>query len=230
MRCVKSRVASWPPMGRLLLRILLYGGADTGQGKVRTCSPRWGKRQSKSTSRVSSPRCWSATCTIWHLRDHATRHDSSRFDPWVVGASRRSPAVFEPRHKARVYRGQGWISPVLLVNGRMVGVCKHVRRGEQLLVQIEPFGRLAAWARAQLEAEAGRLAEFLGCDLTVEWAADSSSVSRDRAPRKWKPKALKSLVESFDSFCIHHQTGTSAHVGLAAPDGFPCHRPLRRLR
>lgn len=82
--------------------------------------------------------------------------------------------MFEPRHKARVYRGQGWISPVLLVNGRMVGVWKHVRRGEQLLVQIEPFGRLAAWARAQLEADAGRLPEFLGCDLTVEWAAASS--------------------------------------------------------
>jgi uncharacterized protein YcaQ len=86
------------------------------------------------------------------------------FDPWVVGASRTSPAVLAPRHKTRVFRPQGWFSPVLLVSGRMVGVWKHTRKGRRLLVELEPFGRLPAWARAQLESEAERLAEFLGCD------------------------------------------------------------------
>ena len=47
------------------------------------------------------------------------------FDPWVIGASRRAAALVEPHYKARIYRGQGWVSPVLLVNGRMVGVWKH---------------------------------------------------------------------------------------------------------
>jgi hypothetical protein len=87
------------------------------------------------------------------------------FDPWIVGASRSAPALLESRHKARVYRGQGWISPVLLVNGRMVGVWKHARKGRRLLVELEPFGRLPAWARTQLEAEAERLAAFLDCQL-----------------------------------------------------------------
>jgi hypothetical protein len=86
------------------------------------------------------------------------------FDPWVVGASRTSPAVLDPRHKTRVYRPQGWFSPVLLLNGRMVGVWKHTRKGRRLLVELEPFGRLPAWARAQFESEAERLAEFLGCE------------------------------------------------------------------
>jgi uncharacterized protein YcaQ len=90
------------------------------------------------------------------------------FDPWIVGASRSAPALLEPRHKARVYRGQGWISPVLLVNGRMVGVWKHARKGRRLLVELEPFGRLPAWARAQLEAEAERLAAFLDCQLELK--------------------------------------------------------------
>jgi winged helix DNA-binding protein len=89
------------------------------------------------------------------------------FDPWTVGASRNAPALLEPRHKARVYRGQGWFSPVLLVNGRMVGVWKHARKGRRLLVELEPFGKLPAWARTQLEAEAERLAHFLGGELTV---------------------------------------------------------------
>jgi hypothetical protein len=89
------------------------------------------------------------------------------FDPWVVGASRSAPSLRDPRHKARVYRAQGWISPVVLVNGRMVGVWRHVRKGRRLMVEIEPFGRLPAWARVQLEAEAERLAEFLGGDLVL---------------------------------------------------------------
>jgi hypothetical protein len=90
------------------------------------------------------------------------------FDPWVVGASRNAPPLLEPRHKARVYRAQGWLSPVLLVNGRMVGVWRHQRKGRRLLVEIEPFGRLRVWARTQLEAEAERLAAFLDCRLELD--------------------------------------------------------------
>ena len=89
------------------------------------------------------------------------------FDPWVVGASRTASALLEPRRKAHVYRPQGWFSPVLLVNGRMVGVWKHTRKGRRLLVELEPFGRLPVWARQRLEAEAERLAEFLGADLLI---------------------------------------------------------------
>ena len=89
------------------------------------------------------------------------------FDPWVVGASRRAAALLEPRHKARVYRPQGWLSPVLLVNGRMAGVWKHKPQGSRLLVEIEPFGALPRWARTQLTGEAERLAAFLDCRLEL---------------------------------------------------------------
>jgi uncharacterized protein YcaQ len=89
------------------------------------------------------------------------------FDPWVVGAARGAAALLDPRHKARVYRPQGWISPVLLVNGRMAGVWKHKRKGRRLLVDIEPFSRLPAWASKQLTAEAARMAAFLDCQLEL---------------------------------------------------------------
>jgi Winged helix DNA-binding domain len=92
------------------------------------------------------------------------------FDQWVIGASRTAPALLDPAHKARVYRPQGWVSPVLLVNGRMEGVWKHERKGARIVVEVEPFGELPAWARKQATAEAGRLAQHLGGDLELTWA------------------------------------------------------------
>jgi hypothetical protein len=89
------------------------------------------------------------------------------FDQYVVGAARDSPAVLDPRHKVRVYRPQGWLSPVILVDGRIAGVWRHTRKGRRILVELEPFGRLPAWARPQLEEEAERLAAFLDCDLEL---------------------------------------------------------------
>jgi winged helix DNA-binding protein len=93
------------------------------------------------------------------------------FDMWVIGASRDSAALLDPAHRKRVYRDQGWISPVLLVNGRMEGVWKHERRGRELLVTVEPFGkRPAKWVRSQIEAETERLADFLGGAPALRWA------------------------------------------------------------
>lgn len=112
--------------------------------------------------------------SVWALArdvpeiERATVPDTARllpaFDPWVVGASRT--AVRDPGHRGRVYRPQGWISPVLLVNGRIAGVWRQERKGRRLVVELEPFGRLPAWAREALEAEAERLAAFLGVELS----------------------------------------------------------------
>lgn len=90
------------------------------------------------------------------------------FDPWVIGATRNSSAVLDPKYRERIYRRQGWVSPVLLVNGRMAGVWKYQKKGQRLIVSIEPFGRLPAWAGRQIEAETERLAEFLGGDLDLQ--------------------------------------------------------------
>jgi hypothetical protein len=88
---------------------------------------------------------------------------------WVIGAARDAAALLDPAEKKRVYRNQGWISPVLLVNGRMDGVWRHERKGKRLLVEIEPFGKLPKWARTEVEAEAERLADFMGGALEVGW-------------------------------------------------------------
>jgi Winged helix DNA-binding domain len=122
---------------------------------------------------VDGERGWALTSDVDELA-HSEAPRTVRllpaFDPWVVGAARDAAAFLEPRYRARVYRPQGWMSPVLLVDGRMTGVWKHARKGRRLVVEVEPFGRVPALARAAVEAEAARLAEFLGGELALSWA------------------------------------------------------------
>jgi len=91
------------------------------------------------------------------------------FDHYVVAAPRDAGAVLPASHRARVYRPQGWLSPVLLVDGRMAGVWAHEVQGDRLAVTIEPFARVDRGVRARAEAEAERLAAFLGGRLTLTW-------------------------------------------------------------
>jgi hypothetical protein len=59
---------------------------------------------------------------------------------------------------------------VLLVDGVMAGVWRHERKGRRLAVTVEPFGRYAKARRGAVEAEAERLAAFLGGALSLRFA------------------------------------------------------------
>ena len=89
------------------------------------------------------------------------------FDQYVVGAPRGDGDVVPAAERARVYRPQGWLSPVVLVDGRIAGVWSHERKGARLIVEVEPFGRLARAVRAGVETEADALARFLGGELEL---------------------------------------------------------------
>jgi Winged helix DNA-binding domain len=93
------------------------------------------------------------------------------FDQYVVTATLQAERLMPGPFKARVYRPQGWLSPVLLVGGRMDGTWRQEAKGRRLLVTIEPFtGPPPAWARRAAEAEAERLAAFTGGELELRWA------------------------------------------------------------
>jgi uncharacterized protein YcaQ len=93
------------------------------------------------------------------------------FDQYVVAAPRGADAVLANEHRARVYRPQGWLSPVLVVDGRIDGVWKHAHKHGTLSVWIEPFGDPGAEVRAAAHDEATRLAGYLGAEeLDVSWA------------------------------------------------------------
>ena len=93
------------------------------------------------------------------------------FDQYVVTATLQAERLLPGPFKARVYRPQGWLTPVVAVGGRMEGVWRQEARGRRLLVTIEPFaGPPPAWARRAAEAEAERLAAFSGAELELGWA------------------------------------------------------------
>ena len=86
------------------------------------------------------------------------------FDPYIVGAP-RSGGLFPAGQKARIFRAQGWISPVLLVDGHAEGVWRHQRKNGRLEVRIEPFAALSRRVRMEASQEAERLAVFLEARL-----------------------------------------------------------------
>ena len=92
------------------------------------------------------------------------------FDHYVVAAPRDREVVLPEALKSRVYRSQGWLSPVLLVDGRMEGVWKHERKRGRLIVEVEPFAEQPGWVRRTTEKEAERLARFLGGKLEFSWS------------------------------------------------------------
>ena len=91
------------------------------------------------------------------------------FDQYVIAASRHAAQLLPGALRGRVYRPQGWISPVLLINGRMDGVWRHELKGSRMEVTIEPFVPVPAWARRAASEEAERLAEFFDAKLNLVW-------------------------------------------------------------
>ena len=83
------------------------------------------------------------------------------FDPYVLGHRRRDH-LFEAAHSSRVSRAAGWISAVVLIDGRVVATWTHVVVKRNLVVSVEPFSRLPSGAVVALRARARELAITLG--------------------------------------------------------------------
>ena len=91
------------------------------------------------------------------------------FDPYVIGAPRSQPSVLGADEKPRVFRPQGWVSPVVLLNGRIAGIWRHEKKGDSVRVNVESFETLPAWARRAIRSETERLAAFLGCKPLLDF-------------------------------------------------------------
>ncbi len=91
------------------------------------------------------------------------------FDQYVIGASFHAANLLPGDLRSRVYRPQGWISPVLLVNGLMQGTWRHEIKGSRVEVSIHPFVKQPTWVRRAANQEAERLAAFLGGTLKLTW-------------------------------------------------------------
>jgi hypothetical protein len=83
------------------------------------------------------------------------------FDSFILGHKQREHLV-AMNHQSKVYRAQGWISPVVLVNGRVIAVWEHVREGSRLRVKVTKFGSMPRGIIEGIREEARDLGRFLG--------------------------------------------------------------------
>ena len=130
-----------------------------------------------------APRFMLAGSAVAHATPAGVVRLVPAFDQYVVGATLHAEALLPPDvPRSRVYRAQGWLSPVLLVDGRMEGVWRFARKGRRIAISIEPFRSQGAGVREAAEAEAERIAGFLGGALDLGW----------RAPRVGRPPGVRS--------------------------------------
>jgi len=127
-----------------------------------------------SAVEVDGVKAWMLAADAGELREAAPSRSVRLlpgFDQYVVAASWHAGLLLPGDFRKRVYRPQGWISPVLLVDGRMLGTWRHEIKSSRVDVSIEPFVKVPGWVRRAAAQEAERLAAFLGGALTLTWKA-----------------------------------------------------------
>ena len=82
------------------------------------------------------------------------------FDSFLLGVKDKSHLV-DAAHYKRVYRPQGWLSPVVLLDGRVAGVWSYNRKRRRLEIRVEAFQTLRSADRAAIRDEAEELRRFL---------------------------------------------------------------------
>jgi hypothetical protein len=91
------------------------------------------------------------------------------FDAYVLGLGRglELEPLLAREYQRLVYRPQGWISAVVLVNGYITGVWEYQTRRSQTVVQVRLFSVPTVAIRQGIEAEAARLGAFLNTPVVV---------------------------------------------------------------
>lgn len=82
------------------------------------------------------------------------------FDTFLLGHKERDHLVSIEQHSS-VYRAQGWIAPVVLVNGRVVGVWEMSLEKKHLHVRVTKFEPIPQGTAARIREEALKLGQFL---------------------------------------------------------------------
>jgi len=90
------------------------------------------------------------------------------FDPYLLAHADKNHLV-DSSHYKRVYRNQGWISPVILLDGKVIGVWSYTRRAKRWALAIEPFQKFSKAVRAKIEEEAASLGNFLETSWEIKF-------------------------------------------------------------
>ena len=96
-------------------------------------------------------------------------HLLPNFDSYLLAHAEKTHLV-DARHYKRIYRGAGWISPVVLLDGRAAGTWALTRKGKGSSLAVTPFEKLTKAHRSAVEHEAASLAAFLESPCRVVYA------------------------------------------------------------
>ncbi len=93
------------------------------------------------------------------------------FDTFLLAHATKDH-LLDKRFYKRVYRNQGWLSPVVIASGRIVAVWFLEERVKAFTIDVQPFATLDKSVRRGLQQEAEALGKFLGarCDVEVNSA------------------------------------------------------------
>lgn len=91
------------------------------------------------------------------------------FDAYTLGIGRDIEPLLPRARKLDVYRPQGWISAVVLVDGRIEGVWEHKAGRARTTVKVRMFSPPKGPIRQGIEAEAERLEAYWKAEVALEF-------------------------------------------------------------
>jgi hypothetical protein len=98
------------------------------------------------------------------------------FDTYVYAPKSHRQYTWPAGLHHRISRTSGWISPCLLVDGRVAGVWSAIRGVRSTSVEIEPFAELSPPLRSETERQAHTLEPLLGSAVEVKWVTTDGAV------------------------------------------------------
>ena len=109
------------------------------------------------------------------LEPAETIHLLPLFDAYTIGTPREREQLFDGIYKRLIFRPQGWISAVILVNGSIQGVWQYTTQRSQTVVKVHLFCSPTALIQKGIEAEVDRLSDFFKTKVLLEYEHLSSS-------------------------------------------------------
>lgn len=107
--------------------------------------------------------------SIRRLKASESVHFLPLFDVYTLGLGYGIEPLLSQAYRRLVFRPQGWISAVVLVNGSIQGVWNSTARRQQIVVKVHLFSSPTALIRAGIEAEAERLGDLFKKSISLEY-------------------------------------------------------------
>ncbi len=103
------------------------------------------------------------------------------FDPYTLSVQKEAESLLPMSRRPLVSRTAGWISPVLLVGGRVEGTWSHELRKGGIRVEVRPWRALSRDERRRVGDEVDRVGRFLDAKVTLEVADPARTGSSAQA-------------------------------------------------